>query len=81
MQGLINDLDRVELMTLLNEIGLAEPRPPRTPDEVELMRKLWFRLQPIQVTELEAVRRIHGRIKTAPRGQPPVNSGKQEAGS
>jgi len=63
MQGILAPLERVELIGLMNAIASAEPRPVMTPDETELMRRLWVQLRPIQTLELEAVRRIHGRMK------------------
>ena len=61
LRGLITDLDKCELVRLMNEI--ADQQPVMTETEREFMRKIWMRFQPTTAPELEEVKRIHSRIK------------------
>lgn len=66
LRGLIDDLQKCELIRLMNEI--AEQKPVMTETEREFMRKIWMRFQPTTIEELESIRRIHARIRRVENG-------------
>lgn len=63
MRGLVDDMQRCELIRLLNALAAADPKPVLTAPERETLRDLWRRLTPITTADLDLVRQIHSRIK------------------